>query len=97
MLLDDPFKDSRRARMIPDGFRVYDGNRTMNADTQAIRFGAINQRVWADEMEFFQALLQILPRLQTFLFRSAVRFRLIGAQKNMTPVFFQSQCFDRGS
>ena len=96
MLLDDPFEDSRRAGMIPDCLRVYHCDRALNADPQAVRFGPINQRVGADELEFFQPFLQIFPRLQTFLFRSAIRLRLVGAQKNVTPIFLQSQRFDRG-
>ena len=97
MLLDDPFKDRRRAGVIPDCLRVYDGNRTLNADPQAIGFSPVNQRVGADEVKFFQTLLQILPRLKAFLFRSAIRLRLVGAQKNVTAVFFQSERFDRSS
>jgi hypothetical protein len=79
MLLNNSLQDFRGARVVPDGFGIDDRDRAMRADSKAIRLGAINQRVRSNQVQFFQAFLQKLPRFESFFFRSAFGFGLIRA------------------
>ena len=42
MLLDDPLQDLRRAAPVPDPFRIDDRYRSLLADAQAVRLGAVD-------------------------------------------------------
>ena len=94
MLLDNPFQNRWRTRMVPHAFRINDRNRPAQADTKTIRLGAINQWLRADEVQLLQPPFEEFPRLQPNLFRRALRFCLLGAKKNMAPVLFQPQRLD---
>ena len=42
VFLDDAFERFWCAGVIPDAFRIYDGDRPLNADAEAIDFAAID-------------------------------------------------------
>lgn len=56
MLLDDAFQNGRRTRMIPDSFRINDGDWPIGADAKAIHFAAINQRMRSHQIQFLESL-----------------------------------------
>ena len=91
MALDDLFEHLRRAGVIPNSIRINDRDRPMRADAQAVDLAAINQRLWAHQIELVQPLLEELPRGECLLAWGAVRFGLIGAQENVPAVLFQAQ------
>ena len=59
------FQHCWRARIIPDALRINHRHRPLNANPQAIRFRAINQRFGPGEFEFLQPLLQKFPSFQS--------------------------------
>src|SRR5882762_7440963 len=62
VMLDDLFQDLRRAGVIPDAIRIDHRDGTVLADAQAIDLAAVNQRLWADQVELFETRLQEFPR-----------------------------------
>src|SRR5207248_11223375 len=68
-----------------------DGNRTIAADAQAVRFGAIDQWFETNKVQFFEPALKVFPALKANGFRSAFRLGLIGAQKYVTAIFFEAE------
>jgi hypothetical protein len=91
MLLDDAFEHFGRARVIPNAFRIDDGDRSLCADAEAIDFASIDQRLRANEVQFLEPLFQVVPRLQAALLRRAFGLGLVGAQENVPPVLFQTE------
>src|ERR1041385_1557392 len=77
--------------MIPDALRINDCNGSPNANAQTIGFGAIYQWSWSDQVQFLEAVLQVIPGFEALFFRSAFGFGLVGAEKNVTFVFLQTQ------
>ena len=94
MFLNNAFQHGRRAGVIPDAFRINHCDGAVRADAKAICLGAVNQRVWANKIQFLKAAFQIFPRLKTLFLRGAVRLGLVRAQKNVPPVLLQTQRFD---
>ena len=90
MFLYDSLNHFRRAGMIPDAFGINHGDRPLRADAQAIRFGAINQRLRLGKIQFFEPPLQVIPRFKPLLFRRALRLSLVRTKKNVPPIFFQA-------
>src|SRR5207302_1440567 len=82
MLLDDPLEHGRSRRVIPDALRIHHRDRPPLADPRAVGLGAIHAIA---EPQFREPLLQIRPGLCPALLRAALRFGLLGAQKNVTP------------
>lgn len=95
MLLNNPFQNFRRARVVPNRFRINDRDWPVRADAQAVGFGAIDQPFRAGEFQFFKPLLQELPGRQALFFRSAFSLGLIGAEKNMSLIFLHAVGFRR--
>ena len=61
MFLDDAFEHFRRARVVPDAFRIDHRDRAGGADLEAVRLGARDQGLRADETELFEAALEEFP------------------------------------
>src|SRR5687767_4869562 len=82
--------------MVPDGLGIDHGDRPVGAGAQAIDFAAVNQRIRAGELKFFEALFEEFPGLQGDFPRRAFWLRLIGTEKNVAFVFFEAEvryCF----
>jgi len=91
VFLNDSFENRRRAGVIPSTFRIHDGDRAAAANSQAIRFRAIDQRVWSDESEFLEPPLQVIPRFQAGFARAALGFSWIGTQEDVAPEGMEAQ------
>ena len=96
MFLDNSLQDSRGAGVIPDGLRVNDRDWALLADSQAIGFRAIDQRLRPNQVQLFEPALQILPGFQALDLGRAFGFRLISAEENMAAIFLQAEGIDRG-
>src|SRR5437667_12649685 len=68
MHLDDSLQHFGRAGVVPNRFRIHDGDWSLGAHAQAIHFASIDQWLRPGQVEFFQPPLQIFPRLQAFLY-----------------------------
>ena len=84
MFLNDPFQNGRIALTVPGTIWVHDGNRSTLADAKTVRLGSQNAALFG-ELQFLQAPLQEIPRGEATLLLTAFRFRLIAAEKDMTP------------
>jgi hypothetical protein len=60
MLLNDALENLRRASTIPDAVRIDHRYRSLLANAQTIRLGAVNATL-AHQTEFIQAFFQIAP------------------------------------
>src|SRR5438094_67296 len=96
VLLDNPFQHDRRAGVVPHRFGIDDRNRSLSADPQAVCFRPIHQWFRSRELQFFEALFQVFPGFETFFFRRAFRFGLIGAKKNVAFIFLQTKSSSYG-
>src|SRR5688572_30674129 len=94
MLLDDFFEHFGSAGVIPDAFRVNDGDGAIHAYAQTVGFGAKYERFWTGKLQLFQARLEILPGAQTFLALATFRLGLIGTQEDVPLELFQAEFFD---
>ena len=90
MLLNDAFQDGRRAGAVPDAIGIDDGDGALEADAEAVGFRAVNQRLGAGEVKFFQTALQIFPGFQTLLFGAAFWVSLVGAEEDVAFEFCQT-------
>jgi len=81
--------------MIPDCFRVNDGDWAVHTDAQAIRLRPIYQRSGSSQPEFLEAGFKKFPGAQTDLVRAALWFRLVGAKEDVPFESLQPQAFDR--
>src|SRR5437879_443608 len=79
VLLYDALQNLRRAGMIPDSLRVDDGDRSVNADAEAVGLGPIDERLGTNEIQFLEPPLEKFPGLQSFFLRRAFGFGLVGA------------------
>ena len=78
MLLNDPLQNLGSRGVIPNAFRIDDGNGSTLADAEAVRFRAIGDVLALGEAQLAQAALQIIPCRHVNLVRSALRIRLFG-------------------
>lgn len=91
VFLNDPFQHRRGARMIPDRIRVNDGDRAVRAHPQAIHLAANHLRLRAVQSQFLQAVFEKGPRFPTHSKIAALRFGLVGTQKDVPAIAGQSQ------
>src|SRR5262245_37342097 len=94
MQLDNLFEDLRCAGVVPDPLWENDGDRSFGTDSKAVRLGPVNQRLRSDQFQFFQTLLQKLPRTQAVRMRAALGFALISTEENMPLVLFNAELCD---
>src|SRR5439155_935288 len=85
MFLNNALEHFRRDGVVPRSIGIDDRNGTLLANAQAICFRAVNGVVRFCQSEFFEPLLQVLPRCQAFFLWRAYGFRLIRAQENVPP------------
>ena len=96
MFLDDSFEHWRRAGVIPNRFGIYDGDGSGSANAKAIGFGSIYERLRTDQIQLFEAPLQVFPGFEPDFLRSAFGLGLIRAEKNMALILFQTKAFGGG-
>lgn len=82
MSLNDLFEDTFVTTAIPSPFRVDDSDRATAANPQAIGFGAIDAAL-PGQIQFFQSILEKVPRCQRSFSVAAFRFRRVGTQKDV--------------
>ena len=56
MFLNNALQNGGRTRPVPDAVGINDRDGTLGANAQAIGFGAIDERMWADEFQFLQTI-----------------------------------------
>jgi len=93
MFLDNYFQNFWCTRVIPRPLGVNHGDGTLSADAKAVRFGAINQRVRADQVQFFQPFFEKFPGLKALLFWRAFSLGRVRAEENMPAIFFEAERF----
>lgn len=97
MLLNDAFKNVGRDGVIPGPIGIHNGNGSMFTDPQAVGLGAVHAAVNIAgifrivEIQLVQPPLQVIPRFETDFSGRTLRFRGIGAQKDMPLDFSNSQ------
>ena len=95
MLLDDSLQNLRRARVIPNAFRINDRDGAMRANAKTIRFRAKNRRfLIPGQLQLLQPILQKLPRLEPLFLRATFWLRLIGAKEDVPLDFVDPQRFN---
>lgn len=94
MFLDDLFEHVRGAGVVPDGFWIDHCDRALEANAEAICFGAEHERFRIGEAQLFEAGLEVVPGDQAVLFGAALRFGLVGTKEDVPCVFLQPQGFD---
>ena len=94
--MDDAFQHFRGAGVIPDAFGIDEGDRPAHANTQAIRFRAVNERLRSDQVQLGEPALQKFPGGQGFFARTAFGIGRVGAEKNMAAEFFHTKLFHGG-
>lgn len=82
MLLNDSFEDRWIALRVPGTFGINDRNGSAFTDPKAVGFAAINPSLLG-KTEPLQALLEVFPRHEGTVFRTALRLGLITAQENV--------------
>ena len=93
MLADDALQNCRRDGVIPDSLGIYDGDRSLVANAQAVGFRPIYGIIGFGQAQFFQPFLQVIPRLERLLLRRACGFCLIGTEEDMPADFPDSKVF----
>ena len=79
MLLNYSFQNFRRNGVIPDSFRIDDGDRTLLANAEAVGLRAEDAVFTFRDSEFFEAALEVVPGFNGYFSFRAFRFRLVGA------------------
>lgn len=100
MLLNDSLNYCWSGAVVPNTIRVDHHNWPLLADAQAVRFGAkhagraiVRRRI---EFQLLQSPLQIVPRLKAKRFVTALRHRLIRAEKYVALNLRQSERLSTG-
>lgn len=94
MFLDNPLQNFGRTGVIPRAFRINDRDGAAQADPQAVGLCSEDKRLRAySELELLEPFLQKIPRSEPRFLGAAFRFRLIGAEENMTAVLADPQRF----
>jgi len=64
--LNDTLEVLRGAGVVPGGIGIDDGDGAAGADAEAVGFGAMNEGLWAAELEFGEAFFEKLPGSHAF-------------------------------
>ena len=83
MLLDDSLQHFRRNVVVPDAFRIDDGDGTLLTDPQAVRLGAIDAMLARQQAQIREAFFQIIPGNDGDISRGAMRIGLVRAKENV--------------
>ena len=79
--------------MVPGAFGIDNGDRARDADPEAIGFGAVNERLRADEVEFLEPFLEVFPGFAAGLAVAAFGLLRFGAKEDVALILFQPQRF----
>ena len=83
MLLDDSLQHFRRDVVVPDAFRIDDGDGTLLADPQAVRLGAIDAMLPRQQAQIRKSLFQIIPGKDGGISGGTMRLGLVRAKENV--------------
>jgi len=75
MFLDDAFEHIGSDGVVPDSVRIYDCDGSLLAYPEAVGLGTINAILAFGEIQFFESALQVIPRFETDVTRSAFGLR----------------------
>jgi len=89
--MDDAFEHFGGAIAVPDAFGINDCDRAVLANAEAVSFGPVDERLWADEIEFFEPAFEEFPGLEPLRFGTALGLGLIGAEKDMALIFGEAE------
>ena len=89
--LNDFFEHFSGAGVIPDAFRINDGNGTARADAETIDFTAIDERFRVGKLKSFEPMFEKFPGGNGFLARSALGICLVGTKEDMPSIFYQTK------
>src|SRR5206468_71335 len=84
MFLNDSFECRRIARAVPRTFRIDDRNRAALTDAKAVRLRAKDPALLG-QTELLQSSLQEFPGREASFLLTALRRRLIAAEKDVAP------------
>ena len=87
MLLDDSLQHFRRDVVIPDAFRIDDGDGTLLADPQAVRLSAIDAMLARQQAKLREALFQIIPGNDGDIPGGAMRLGRVRAKQDVASDF----------
>jgi len=79
MLLDYSLQNFRRNGVIPDSFRIDDGDWTLFTNAEAVRLCSKDAVFTLRDSEFFEAALEVVPAFNGYFSFRAFGFRLVGA------------------
>ena len=97
VFLNDAFQNLGCATVIPRSSGINDGDRAVHADAETASLSAIDERFGADEIQFFEALLEKIPRRLASFARAALGFLGIHTEKNVVLNFSQAKFGGGGS
>lgn len=80
VLLDDPLQNRRIASRVPRTLGIYNGDRSLFANSKAIRFRAVETSLLG-KSELPQPTLEIIPSFKGPLLVAALGFGLIAAEE----------------
>jgi hypothetical protein len=86
MLIENSFQDGWRTGVVPDGFRIDDGNGAFCAETKAVRLGTPDMKpvgIRRLRVDLLNAPLQVFPGEESFFVLAAFCVGLVAAQKDM--------------
>lgn len=95
MFLDDPLQNGWCYRVVPGTLRIHHRDRSLLANAEAIRFRPVYTFIRPRQTQLFQTALEVVPRSESFFFRSAHGFRLVRAQEDVAPDVFDFQLLDQ--
>jgi hypothetical protein len=94
MPLNHLFQNFRSAGVIPGSFGINDGDGAAGANAEAINFAPINERFRTGQIQFFQPLLEKVPRSDCLSQRSALRLGLVGTEEDVPFILFEAELLD---
>lgn len=92
MILNDSLKNLGTAGVIPGALGVHHSNRSVQADTEAIGFGAKNRSSCACQPKLFQPALQEFPGFHSGSLVTTLGLRLIRTKEDVPLEFSNTNC-----
>jgi hypothetical protein len=90
VLLNDSLQYRRIALTVPSAIRVDNGDRSAEANSQAVRFGAEDPSL-TGQMELLQTAFQEVPSLERAILVTTLGLCLIAAEEDVSPCFLDMQ------
>jgi hypothetical protein len=91
VFLDDSFQHGRTAGVVPNSFRVNDGDGTTAADPQAIGFRPVDKPIRSGQFQLVESGLEEFPSRQAGFFGAALWLCGISAKEDMACAFCEAE------